>query len=296
MVGTWLGALVDAAATLLVIMLLIGALLLLRFGPRPRVSRLANLAVAIQPPPLLAAEGGWLAGLRSLFKALSMGGTTFVAAGLLAGTILAWQHATPDNGLGLAAGLLALLTIMAFLSLFAPLATKVETEAAAAAPVAPPAPVLFFSAPEILRLDEEEVRRAVRLRRAGVSHDEICAVIEPDYPTWDESRRRMLGAMVEVILDGTEVAPVEAATVVAPPTWFFSAPEILRIDEDSARRAVAMRRGGAPLDDICAAIDPGYPDWDEHRRRMFGVMAEAMLDGETAEAELVVRVAEPLSA
>ena len=165
-------------------------------------------------------------GPRETFKLIYKVGMILVTVGLAVGAVAAWWSATPRNGLLLIAGILALLTLMAGLSInklewqdqqaetyrgildeararFGGLratgpdsAGKVTFALGGGAPVS-----VEYAEPEVHRVDAATLEEAKRMAADGAAIDDICRMIDPEFDARDELHRgafrRLAQAMIE---------------------------------------------------------------------------------------------------
>ena len=142
---------------------------------------------------------------RSLFKRIYKIGMILVTLTLGGLAVLAYLNATTANGLLLICGILAILTLIAGLS--------------------------------ISKLDDQD-RQAEAYRELG------------------QGIRNL----------------VKASTTIA-----YAEPEVHRVDAATLEDARRMASEGAPIDDICRAVDPGYDGHDPAHQQAFRRIVEAMI-------------------
>ena len=149
---------------------------------------------------------GELETARRLFKLIYKVGMILLTLMLAAGAILAYANATTANGLLLVSGILAILTLIAGLS--------------------------------ISKLDDQDAR-AETYRQLGQDIRNLVKV----------STRHS-----------------------------YAEPEVHRIDSAGVEDAKRMASEGAPIDDICRAIDPGHDAHDPVHQEAFRKIVQAMID------------------
>lgn len=143
---------------------------------------------------------------RSLFKAIYKAGMILVTLTLAGLAVLAYLSADAGNGLLLISGILALLTLIAGLS--------------------------------ISKLDDMDAR-AETYRQIGVDFRNLVKV-------------------------STHHVSVE--------------PEVHRVDAAAVDDAKRMASEGAPIDDICRAIDPDHDSHDPLHQQAFRKIVQAMIE------------------
>ncbi len=143
---------------------------------------------------------------RDLFKRIYKIGMILVTLGLGAGAALAYVSATPGNGLLLVSGILAVLTLMAGLSISK--LDEQDEQAETYREIGQDIRKLMsfstshtFADPDVHRVDAATLEKARRMAAEGTSIDEICRVIDPAYdghdPAHREAFRRVVRAMLE---------------------------------------------------------------------------------------------------
>ena len=143
---------------------------------------------------------------RSLFRPIYKTGMIIVTLTLGGGAVLAYASATPGNGLLLVAGILALLTLIAGLS--------------------------------INKLD------------------------------WQDQQAEAYRQIGEDIRDRIKLAT----------RYSYAEPEVHHLDAAMVEEAKRMAAEGAPIDDICTAIDPGHGGHEPAHREAFRRVVRAMID------------------
>lgn len=143
---------------------------------------------------------------RSLFKRIYKIGMIVVTLTLGGGAVLAYLSATPGNGLLLVAGILALLTLIAGLSI-----NKLEWQDQQAETYRQIGEEIrgriklatrySYAEPEVHRVDAAMVEEAKRMAGEGASIDDICTAIDPGHgahdPAHQEAFRRVVRAMID---------------------------------------------------------------------------------------------------
>jgi len=137
--------------------------------------------------------------IKSTYKVL----TFLIAVFLFAGAFFAWQAATPANQLLLVAGILFILGLIVLLS-----TGKLDRQDRAAdnwhsiwRDVSRLASVnVTIAEPEVHRIGPDAIVRATHMREEGRPLDEICAMIDPGYAGWHESRQMAFRKLVEAML------------------------------------------------------------------------------------------------
>jgi hypothetical protein len=142
---------------------------------------------------------------RSLFKRIYKFGMILVTLTLGGFAIAAYLSATTANGLLLISGILAILTLMAGLS--------------------------------ISKLDDQD-RQAETYREIG------------------QDLRNLM-----------KVSTIHT----------YAEPEVHRVDAATLEDAKRMAADGAPIEDICRAVDPGYDHHDPAHKQAFQKIVEAMI-------------------
>ncbi len=144
--------------------------------------------------------------MREAFKLIYKGLMILVTAALGIGAVAAWWYATPGNGLLLISGILAILTLIAGLSI-----NKLEWQDQQAETFAgifrdmrvlkDGAVSIQFAEPEVHRVDAAGLEDAKRLAAAGASIDDICRAIDSDHdrhdPAYQEAFRKLVRSMIE---------------------------------------------------------------------------------------------------
>jgi hypothetical protein len=143
---------------------------------------------------------------RSLAKLIYKVGMTILTLMLGVGAILALVNATTANGLGLVGGILAVLALIAGLSIskldwqdrqgeaYRQLGRDIRHGINLSTSYT-------FNEPEVHRVDLATLEQAKRMASEGVPIDDICKVIDPGHdghlPAHQEAFRRMVQAMIE---------------------------------------------------------------------------------------------------
>jgi len=143
---------------------------------------------------------------RRLFKLIYKIGMVLLTLMLASGAILAYAEHTPANQLLLISGILAILTLMAGLS--------------------------------ISKLDDQDEQA--------------------------ESYRQLGQDIRKLVKVSTSYSHAE--------------PEVHRIDLATVAQAKRMSSDGAPIDDICRAVDPGHDGHDPAYKEAFRKIVQAMID------------------
>ena len=143
---------------------------------------------------------------RSLFKLIYKVGMIVVTLVLGGGAVLAYVSATPANGLLLVSGILALLTLIAGLSI-----TKLDDQDRQAETYRQIGQdnrgLVKFSThhvtvePEVHRVDVAALEEARRMDREGASIDAICRLIDPGHDGNDPIHQSAFRKMVRAMLD-----------------------------------------------------------------------------------------------
>ena len=143
---------------------------------------------------------------RDLFKRIYKIGMILVTLGLGVGAALAYVSATPGNGLLLVSGILAILTLMAGLSI-----SKLDEQDERAETYREIGQdirklVSFstsrtFAAPEVHRVDAATLEKAKRMAAEGASIDEICRVVDPAYDGQDAAYQAAFRHLVRTMLE-----------------------------------------------------------------------------------------------
>lgn len=144
---------------------------------------------------------------RNLFKLIYKVCTILVTLMLGGGAVLAYVNSTPANGLLLVSGILALLTLMAGLSI-----TKLDDQDRRAETYREIGQDLrnlvkvsthhVHAEPEVHRVDMAALEEARRMDREGASIDAICSLIDPGHDGHDPAHREAFRKMVRAMLDG----------------------------------------------------------------------------------------------
>jgi hypothetical protein len=140
--------------------------------------------------------------LKLIYKSLMI----LVTVGLGVGAVAAWWYATPGNGLLLISGILAILTLIAGLSInklewqdqrvetFASIFRDMRTMKDGAISIQ-------YAEPEVHRVDAAALEDAKQMAAAGAPIDDICRAIDPDHdrhdPAHQEAFRKLVRAMIE---------------------------------------------------------------------------------------------------
>lgn len=138
--------------------------------------------------------------LKTVYKILMF----MVATFLFAGAFFSWQAATPANQLLLVSGILALLSLMAFLSigkldrqditaeeyrnLLGDLLDKVQVSTS-------------FSAPQVQRIDSDTLRRAQQKFQDGTALDDVCRSINGDFDSWDKAQQKTFQQVLKAAIE-----------------------------------------------------------------------------------------------
>jgi len=165
-------------------------------------------------------------GARETLKLIYKVAMIILTAALAAGTVAAWWYATPGNGLLLVAGILAILTLIAGLSInklewqdrqaesYRQIADDIRTGLGQLRSVraAGPDQMVKFSFgagpvnvdvadPEVHRVDSALLDDAKRMAAADAPIDDICRMVDPAHDSHDEFHqeafRRVVRAMIE---------------------------------------------------------------------------------------------------
>ena len=142
---------------------------------------------------------------RDLFKRIYKIGMILVTLALGAGAALAYVSATPGNGLLLVSGILAILTLMAGLSI-----SKLDEQDEQAETYREIGQdigrLVSFSTshsiadPEVHRVDAATLEEAKRMAAEGASIDEICRVVDPAYDGHDPAHQDAFRRVVQTML------------------------------------------------------------------------------------------------
>jgi hypothetical protein len=144
--------------------------------------------------------------IREALKLIYRNLMILITAALGLGTIAAWWYATPGNGLLLVSGILAILTLIAGLSI-----NKLEWQDRHAETFAgivrdmrflkDDAVSIQYAEPEVHRVDAAGLDDAKRMAAAGAPIDDICRAIDPEHdrhdPAHQEAFRKIVRAMIE---------------------------------------------------------------------------------------------------
>lgn len=144
--------------------------------------------------------------MREAFKLIYKSLMILVTVGLGIGAIAAWWYATPGNGLLLVCGILAILTLIAGLSI-----NKLEWQDQQAATFAGIfrdmramkncAISIQYAEPEVHRVDAAGLKDAKRMAAEGAPIDAICRAIDPGHdrndPAHQEAFRKIVWAMIK---------------------------------------------------------------------------------------------------
>lgn len=144
---------------------------------------------------------------RSLFKLIYKIGMILVTLMLAGGAILAYLNATTANGLLLIAGILAILTLMAGLSI-----TKLDRQDEQAETyrqighdirnLVSVSTTHTFAEPEVHRVDQAALEQARQMDQDGASIDAICRLIDPGHDGHHLTHQEAFRKMVRAMLDG----------------------------------------------------------------------------------------------
>lgn len=143
---------------------------------------------------------------RRLFKLIYKIGMVLLALMLASGAILAYAGATPANGLLLISGILAVLTLIAGLSI-----SKLEWQDEQAETyrqigqdirkLVKVSTSYSYAEPEVHRVDLATVAKAKRMASDGAPIDHICKEIDPGHdghhPAHKEAFRKIVQAMID---------------------------------------------------------------------------------------------------
>ena len=159
--------------------------------------------------------------VRDILELIHRTAMTFVTLVLAGGSVLAWWHSTPANGLLLVAGMLALLALIAGLSIVRRGFSDAESETIrqmvdAAGAVEPenkaalirqlmrgkPVTVNVHTAePEVYRIDALTVEEAKRLADEGRPIDEVCRAVDPEFDSRDEMHKQAFRRLVQTMVE-----------------------------------------------------------------------------------------------
>ncbi len=144
---------------------------------------------------------------RAWFKRIYKVGMILVTLMLGGGAALAYVSATPANGLLLISGILALLTLIAGLSI-----TKLgdqDKQAETYRQIGQDFRRLVkvstnrtYAEPEVHRVDPAALEQARRMDQEGASIDAICRLIDPGHDGHDPAHQAAFRKMVRAMLDG----------------------------------------------------------------------------------------------
>ena len=144
---------------------------------------------------------------RSLFKLIYKVGMTIVTLLLGAGAVFAYLSATPGNGLLLVSGILALLTLMAGLSI-----SKLDWQDEQAEKfrqigeefrgLVQLSTSHVHTEPEVHRVDSRTVDEARRMAADGAPLDDVCRMIDPDHDRNDRYHQEAFRRIVQAMIDG----------------------------------------------------------------------------------------------
>lgn len=143
---------------------------------------------------------------RSLFKRIYRIGMILITLVLAGFTVLSYVSATPGNGLLLVSGILALLTLIAGLSISR--LDDQDAQAEAYSQIGQDIRNLVkvsthfgHAQPEVHRVDAATVEAAKRMALDGAPIDDICQAIDPGHaghdPAHQEAFRGIVRAMIE---------------------------------------------------------------------------------------------------
>lgn len=143
---------------------------------------------------------------RSIFKLIYKIGMILLTVMLASGAILAYVSATPANMLLLVSGILAVLTLIAGLSIskLDDQDKQAETYREIGQDIRKLVKVSTnygYAEPEVHRVDSATVEEAKRMAKDGAPIDDICRSIDPGHdghdPAHKEAFRKIVQAMVE---------------------------------------------------------------------------------------------------
>lgn len=142
---------------------------------------------------------------RSLFKRIYKIGMILITVMLASLTVLSYVSATTANGLLLVSGILALLTLMAGLSI-----SKLDDQDAQAETyrqigqdirkLVDVSTSYGYARPEVHRVEVATVEDAKRMAIDGVPIDDICRMIDPDHDCHDPMRREAFRRIVQAMI------------------------------------------------------------------------------------------------
>jgi hypothetical protein len=143
---------------------------------------------------------------RNLFKLIYKIGMIVVTLMLGGVAILAYANSTPGNGLLLVCGILALLTLMAGLSI-----TKLDDQDEQAETYQKIGDEIrtfiqrstktVYTEPEVHHVDVAAVERARRMARSGSPIDAICRTIDPNHDSHGPAHREAFRKIVQAMVD-----------------------------------------------------------------------------------------------
>ena len=144
---------------------------------------------------------------RNLFKLIYKVGMILVTLMLGAGAVLAYVNSTPANGLLLICGILALLTLIAGLSIskLDDQDRQAETYREIGQDIRKLVNVSthrVYAEPEVHRVDMAALEEARRMDQDGASIDSICRLIDPGHDGHDPAHQEAFRKMVRAMLDG----------------------------------------------------------------------------------------------
>ena len=144
---------------------------------------------------------------RDILKRIYKIGMILITLAFGGGAVLAYISATPGNGLLLISGILALLTLIAGLSI-----TKLDDQDARAETyrqigedirkLVKVSTHQVYAEPEVHRVDMALLEQARQMDRAGASIDAICKLIDPGHDNRDPAHQDAFRKMVRAMLDG----------------------------------------------------------------------------------------------
>jgi hypothetical protein len=144
---------------------------------------------------------------RDWFKRIYKVGMILVTLTLGGLAVLAYLESTPGNGLLLISGILALLTLIAGLSI-----SKLDDRDAQAESyrqigedirnLVKMSTHRVHSEPEVHRVDLAALEQARRMDQEGASIDSICRLIDPGHDGHDPAHQAAFRKMVRAMLDG----------------------------------------------------------------------------------------------
>ena len=144
---------------------------------------------------------------RSLFKRIYKIGMILVTVTLGGLAVIAYVSSTPANGLLLITGILAILTLMAGLSI-----SKLDDQDERAETyrqighdirnLVRVSTTRSHVEPEVHRVDLAALEQARRMDQEGASIDAICRFIDPGHDDHDPAHQQAFRKMVRAMLDG----------------------------------------------------------------------------------------------